>query len=393
MSAVCFYFQVHQPFRIRRFRFAEVGSKSDYFDDAKNSLIFNKVSQKCYLKTNSVLKEMILQHQGKFRVSFSITGMALEQMSLYAKEVLLSFQDLVSTGCVEILGETYNHSLASIYHQDEFFEQIETHRLAMKKYFSVSPVIFRNTELIYNDYIGKIVHQLGYKAILAEGADDIMGWRSPNFVYHHPEVDLKILTKNYKLSDDIAFRFSNRNWNEYPLFAEKFTQWVHAISGNGDTVNLFMDYETFGEHQWEDTGMFNFLKKLPECILSHPDWEFLTPSQVIEKYPAIAPLHYSRLVSWADMERDTTAWNGNEMQNSALQRVYRLSNSVQSKNNQAVIKTWKSLLTSDHFYYMCTKFFSDGDVHAYFSPFKSPYEAFLSYMAVLDDFEQYLQMS
>ena len=274
--------------------------------------------------------------------------------------------------------------------EDEFFAQVEAHAKEIRHYFGVRPSIFRNTELIYNDHIGKLVHSMGFKGILAEGADDILGWRSPNFVYRHPEVDLKILTKNYKLSDDIAFRFSNREWNEFPLNTDKFAGWVHAISGNGDTVNLFMDYETFGEHQWEETGIFNFLRHLPEAILRHPNWEFLTPSEVVAKFPDVAPLPYPRNVSWADLERDISAWSGNEMQKLSLSRAYSLAHLVGKRNNTAVLKTWRRLLTSDHFYYMSTKFFADGDVHAYFSPFKSPYEAFLSYMTILDDFELYL---
>ncbi len=391
MSAVCFYFQVHQPFRIKRFRCSDVGKRQRYFADDKNSLILDKVARKCYLKTNAVLLEMIQRYQGKFKVSFSISGVALEQMRLYSPAILTSFQKLVETGCVEILSETYHHSLAALYLEDEFFSQVEGHAREIKHYFGVRPTVFRNTELIYNDHIGKLVHGMGFKGILAEGADDILGWRSPNFVYRHPEVDLKILTKNYKLSDDIAFRFSNRAWNEFPLKTDKFARWVHALSGNGDTVNLFMDYETFGEHQWEETGIFEFLRHLPEAIFRHSDWEFLTPSEVLAKYPAVAPLNYPRNVSWADLERDISAWNGNEMQRLALSRVYSYADAVSRRNNTAVLKTWRRLLTSDHFYYMSTKFFADGDVHAYFSPFKSPYEAFLSYMTILEDFELYLE--
>ena len=390
MSAVCFYFQVHQPFRIKRFRFSDVGKRQRYFADSKNTLILDKVARKCYLKTNAVLLELIKHHHGKFKISFSISGVALEQMRLYAPAILTSFQQLTDTGCVEILSETYHHSLASLYSEEEFFAQVQAHADEIKHYFGVKPTIFRNTELIYNDHIGKLVHGLGFKGILAEGADDILGWRSPNYVYRHPEVDLKILTKNYKLSDDIAFRFSNRGWNEFPLNTDKFARWVHAISGNGDTVNLFMDYETFGEHQWEETGIFEFLKHLPEAILRHPNWEFLTPSEVIAKFPDVAPLPYRRNVSWADLERDISAWNGNEMQRLALARAYSVAPLVKKRNNTIVLKTWRRLLTSDHFYYMSTKFFADGDVHAYFSPFKSPYEAFLSYMTILDDFELYL---
>ncbi len=390
MPAVCFYFQVHQPFRIKRLRFEEVGKRRPYFDDEKNALILDKVGRKSYLKTNTVLLELIQKHAGRFKVSFSISGVALDQMRLYDPTLLKSFQDLVATGCVELLSETYYHSLAALYDVEEFKEQVAAHQKLIKNLFGVEPKIFRNTELIYNDTIGRQVAELGFTGILAEGADDVLAWRSPNFVYHHPNAPLKILTKNYRLSDDIAFRFSNRGWNEFPLTTEKFSKWVHAVSGLGDTVNLFMDYETFGEHQWEETGIFEFLKALPDAILRHPHWCFMTPSEVIANFPAVAPLAFTRDVSWADVERDTSAWNGNEMQRSALATIYALGKQVKSRNNAAVLKTWRRLLTSDHFYYMCTKFFSDGDVHAYFSPFKSPYEAFLSYMAIIEDFSMLL---
>jgi alpha-amylase len=385
MPAVCFYFQIHQPFRIKRFHSSQIGNQSNYFDDEKNEFILNKVAMKSYLKTNSLLHEMILHWNGRFKISFAITGVALEAMERFAPEVLKSFQNLVATGNVEIIAETYYHSLAALYDEDEFKQQVFLHQVAMKKYFNYQPKVFRNTELIYNDRIGTLIHDLGFKGILTEGADDIIGWKSPNYVYHHPSNDLRILTKNYRLSDDIAFRFSNRSWAEYPLRAERFAEWVHAISGNGDTLNLFMDYETFGEHQWEDTGIFEFLKALPEKILARNDWEFLTPSQVIDKFPARSALPYWRNVSWADLERDTSAWNGNSMQTQALQAIYSLAKKIKEKNDPTTFRTWRYLLTSDHFYYMCTKWFSDGDVHAYFSPFKSPYQAFLSYMNVLED--------
>lgn len=393
MPAICFYFQVHQPFRIRCFRFSDQGDDLDYFDEKGNAQIFQKVAHKSYLKANAVLLDLIQKYQGAFRVSFSISGVALEQMKLYAPEVLQSFQDLVQTGAVEILAETYYHSLAALYDSREFFDQVEEHRLAIGQYFNTSPQIFRNTELIYHDQIGDWVHSLGFRGILAEGADDILQWRSPNFLYCHPSVDLKILAKNYKLSDDIAFRFSNQDWSGYPLTAEKFSSWIHAISGVGEIVNLFMDYETFGEHQWQDTGIFDFLRYLPDYLLANPEWEFLTPTQILEKYPVRGKLSYFRDVSWADTERDTSAWNGNEMQRIALSKVYQLSQRVKSSFSSELLQIWRRLLTSDHFYYMCTKLFADGDVHAYFSPFKSPYRAFLSFMAILEDFELRLNQS
>lgn len=390
MPSVCFYFQVHQPWRLRHYRYSEQGINHDYFDAAANRAIFNKVAEKCYLPTNQKLFELIQRHDGRFRVAFSITGTAIEQMRWYAPEVLASFQSLVRTGCVELLAETYHHSLAAVYDETEFKAQVRLHTDLMHSLFGVRPRVFRNTELIYNDRIGELASEMGFEAVIAEGADDVLGWRSPNFVYQAARGNSKLLLKNYRLSDDIAFRFSNRDWPEWPLTAPKFASWIHALSGHGDTVNLFMDYETFGEHQWEATGIFAFLDHLPSAILAHSDWDFRTPSEVAYQYPAVAPLTFTRTVSWADIDRDLSAWQGNTMQRSALQAAFDLAEPVRRRNNPATTATWRKLLTSDHFYYMCTKWFADGDVHAYFSPYPSPYDAFVNYMNVLEDFRDSL---
>ena len=387
MPSVCMYFQVHQPWRLRRYSFLNPHPRGVYFDDAKNEEIMQKVASKCYLPANQVLLDLIRRHEGRFRISFSITGVALEQMMRFSPETILSFQRLSQTGCVEFLGETYHHSLASLYDREEFSAQVAAHAQLMRELFEVSPSVFRNTELIYSDQIGALVSTLGYQAVLAEGADDILAWRSPNFIYHvenHPQT--RLLLKNYRLSDDIAFRFSNRGWSEWPLTAEKYARWIHQIAGAGESVNLFMDYETFGEHQWESTGIFAFLEHLPGAILANPEWLFLTPTETVARYPASAALSVPRVTSWADIERDTTAWQGNMMQRGALERAYELGRRVKEIADPQLLRTWRSLLTSDHFYYMCTKWFADGDVHAYFSPYESPYEAFVNYMNVLKDF-------
>ncbi len=389
MPSVCFYFQVHQPFRVKRCSFFNAGYEANYFDDDKNRQIFQKIAEKCYLPANKTILSLIRKYDGAFRVAYSITGVAIEQMKLYAPEALKSFQELAETGCVEFLGETYYHSMAALYDEVELKEQVLKHSALMKELFGQTPKVFRNTELVYNDDIGRLVSQMGFQGVVAEGADDILGWRSPNFVYSVPGTRTRLLLKNYRLSDDIAFRFSNKNWASYPLTADKFAHWVHRISGSGDTVNLFMDYETFGEHQWADTGIFDFLEYLPEAILAHPHWSFLTPSQVIEKYPSVAELSYHRLTSWADVERDITAWRGNRMQNSALQQVYEMGQELRAlaakSGDTRLLDGWRKLQTSDHFYYMCTKWYNDGDVHAYFSPYESPYEAFINYMNVMRD--------
>jgi alpha-amylase len=385
VASVCFYYQVHQPCRLRRYTIFD--RDNNYFDDAKNAEICKKVANKCYLPTNLLLLELIKKYQGKFKVSFSITGVLLEQLQLYAPHVFASFQELGRTGCVEFLAETYYHSLSFLYSQDEFIEQIKVHMQAIEHFFGQTPRIFRNTELIYNNTLAELIGKMGtFDAILTEGADHILGYRSPNFVYR-PVGDngLKLLLKNYRLSDDIAFRFSNRSWNQWPLKAEKFASWVNAVNGNGYTVNLFMDYETFGEHQWEDTGIFNFMRHLPDEILKHPHNDFKTPSEVVASYEPVGVFDVPYTISWADIERDLSAWLGNNMQQNALRELYKLESTVKSTNDKEIISDWRKLQISDHFYYMCTKWFSDGDVHKYFNPFDSPYEAYINFMNVLDN--------
>lgn len=388
MPAVCFYFQVHQPYRVKRYSYFNGSQNLDYFDEQANRFIMQKVAEKCYIPTNEKMLDLIYRHDGKFKISYAITGVALEQMKNYSPKVIDSFKALAQTGCVEFIGETYYHSLAAIYNKEEFTQQVQQHSKLTEELFGQKPQIFRNTELIYQDFIGQMAQELGFKGIIAEGCDDVLGWRSPNFVYQVPNTECALLLKNYRLSDDIAFRFSQQSWKDFPLTADKFANWTHQISGNGDILNLFMDYETFGEHQWASTGIFEFLDHLPSKILAHPDWSFKTPSEVVADYPKRSEIHFHRLTSWADMERDLTAWRGNNMQNSALETIYGMRNDVYKTANPAIIDTWKKLLTSDHFYYMCTKWFSDGDVHAYFSPYESPYDAFVYYMNVLRSFKE-----
>lgn len=396
MPSICFYFQVHQPYRIKKYSVFDIGSDHDYFgDDAahdkSNGSIMRKVAAKCYLPANRVLLDLIHRHP-EFKVSFSFSGISLEQMEKYAPETVESFRMLVKTGNVEILGETYYHSLSFFYSNDEFIEQIRLHRRKIKKLFDYEPQVFRNTELAYNNELAMLADRMGYKGIIAEGWDYYLKGRSPNFVYRPCNTgNIRLLLKNYKLSDDIAFRFSNRAWKEYPLLAPKFARWVNSINGNGQTINLFMDYETFGEHQWEDTGIFDFLRSLPEEILKNPDNNFKTPSEVIDAYSAAGELDIHNILTWADTERDLSAWTGNSMQKSALMKIYELEEEVMSSEDERIKDVWRKLQTSDHFYYMCTKWFSDGDVHKYFSPYESPYEAFISYMNALNDFKLVLQ--
>lgn len=387
MVSVCFYFQIHQPMRLRRYSIFEIGHHNGYFDREKNEEIVKKVTTKCYLPANRTILELINKTDGKFKASYSMSGVVLEQLEEHAPEVIDSFKDLVATGCVELLDETYYHSLSCLYSKEEFMEQVELHNKKMVELFNYRPKTFRNTELIYRNDLAGFAEKMGYKSILAEGADHILGWRSPNFVYKPKGMDnIKLLLKNYRLSDDIAFRFSEKSWKEFPLTAPKFGQWVSQINGNGNVVNLFMDYETFGEHQWEDKGIFEFLRHLPSEVLKHPDNDFVTPSEASGKYDAVAELDFPHFVSWADVERDLSAWLGNRMQQEALKEIYHLEANVKLTRNPALIDEWRKLQTSDHFYYMCTKWFNDGDVHKYFNPYDSPYEAFIAYMNILNDF-------
>ena len=385
MASVCFYFQVHQPYRLRNYTIFD--TDSDYFDDAKNAQICRKVAHKCYLPVNQLMLDLIKKYNGRFRISYSITGCLIEQLQLYAPNVLRSFQELAETGCVEFLGETYYHSLSSLYSHNEFVEQVKAHRRTIQRLFGQTPRVFRNTELIYNNDLAATIEKIGgFNAILAEGADHILGYRSPNFVYRPTKSkSLKLLLKNYRLSDDIAFRFCNRAWNQWPLNAHKFAGWVNSVNGCGFTINLFMDYETFGEHQWEDTGIFNFLRHLPDEILKHPDNDFKTPSEVAATYDAVDEVDVPHTVSWADIERDLSAWRGNPMQHNAIAELYRLEETVKRTKDKDIIRDWRKLQTSDHFYYMCTKWFADGDVHKYFNPYDSPYDSYINFMNVLDN--------
>lgn len=386
-KSVCFYFQVHQPDRLRQFRFFDIGNDFHYFDDFANRTILHRVASRCYLPANNTLLEMIRRHKGAFKVAFSISGVAIEQFEKYAPEVIDSFKALADTGCVEFLSETSSHSLASLASEREFQKQVEEHASMMERLFGKKPVVFRNTELIYSDDIGEKVASMGYKVMLSEGAKHILGWKSPNFVYTNAlNPRLKVLLRNFNLSDDIAFRFSDRGWADWPLNADKYALWLAESLKDSDIVNLFMDYETLGEHQKASTGIFEFIQALPDAVMRQ-GMDFCTPSEAADRYQPVAPLHVPYPISWADEERDTSAWLGNELQEEAYNKVYALEKPVLETKDDKLIKTYRMLQESDHFYYMCTKFFSDGSVHSYFNPYDTPYEAFINFMNVLSDFE------
>jgi len=390
MASVCFYFQVHQPFRLRRYSVFD--SDTNYFDDYKNAELCRKVASRCYLPANRLMLDLVRRYGKDFALSYSITGVALEQFERWAPEVVDSFRALVDTGQVELLAETFHHSLAFLYSREEFREQVMAHSAKMTDVFGVRPKVFRNTELIYNNDLAHFVEELGFTGVTAEGADHILGYRSPTFVYRPVGTDrIRLLLKNYRLSDDIAFRFSDRSWPEWPLRAETFAQWVDQVNGNGYVVNLFMDYETFGEHQWADSGIFDFMYHLPEYILAGGKNNFLTLSAAAAAYEPAAELDIPHMVSWADVERDLSAWLGNAMQSNALHELYRMEGEVKAAGNAELLDDWRRLQTSDHFYYMCTKWFADGDVHKYFNPYESPYDSYINFMNVLDNLRSRLK--
>lgn len=387
MPAVCFYFQVHQPYRLKQYSFFNIGNDHNYLDERLNKEILNKVADKCYLPANKLMLELIKKFNKQFRISYSISGIALEQFEKYRPDVLESFIDLARTGCVEFLGETYHHSLSYLYSKDEFVRQIELHEKKIKHYFNQEPVVFRNTELIYNNDLADFIQKMGYKAILCEGVDSLLQGRTPNQIYTAPNnKKIKCLLKNYRLSDDIAFRFSNRDWPEYPLTAQKFASWLHN-AGNADTINLFMDYETFGEHQWKETGIFEFMAHLPEEILKNKDFSFKTVGEVADDYQSKDVYDAHATTSWADSERDLSAWLSNSMQSESLSKLYAMEEDVKNSGDKDLIERWARLQSSDLFYYMCTKYWSDGVVHKYFSPYNSPYDSYIYFINALADLE------
>jgi len=395
MPSVCFYFQVHQPYRIKKYTFFDIGKDSSYFEgegenNLNNRFVMEKVARKCYLPTNKMLFNLLKKHP-ELRFTFSFSGTVLEQMERYTPKVLDSFRDLVSTGRVEVLAETYYHSLSFLYSKEEFRKQVSMSREKIKELFAVEPRVFRCTELAYSNEIAKEAEEMGFEGILGEGVDHILGWRNPNFLYKPKGSSIGLFLKNYRLSDDIAFRFSERSWKEHPLTAEKFARWVSDVNGNGEIINLFMDYETFGEHQWEETGIFNFLEVLPEKILENQDNNFSTLSESIDRYQTRDEVDVPYITSWADTERDLSAWVGNDMQKDALKKLYDLERDVVSVGDEEMIDCWRKFQTSDQVYYMSTKGMGDGTVHNYFNPYGSPYDAFIYFTNALSDFKLKLE--
>ncbi|USN96031.1 MAG: polysaccharide deacetylase family protein [Candidatus Nomurabacteria bacterium] len=388
-KAIALYLHVHQPYRVRPYSVFDIGERHDYFDikdDSKlnNEKIFHKVADKSYRPMTALLRTLLDRHPD-FKCSISITGDFIEQAEAWAPDVLDAFNELVATGRVEIVAETYYHSLAFFYNKQEFVSQVEQHRQKIKEVFGVVPTAFRNTELAYNDEVAEWADEAGYEVVLAEGWDPVLEWRSPNYVYRPAGTEnISLLLKNYQLSDDLAFRFGDQSWNEWPLSVDKYASWV-ASNSEGPLVNLFMDFETFGEHQWADTGIFTFFEAFVAKWLSESGNSFQTVTGAARELEPAGELSMPQTVTWADSERDLSAWTGNDLQKESLKYAYALQNDVLRSNDVELIRDWRLLQSSDHFYYMATKWQHDGDVHKYFSPYDSPYDAFLSYMNAIRD--------
>ena len=385
MSDICLYFQVHQPNRLIPYDFFRIGEHAFYEDDGLNARVLSKVAEKCYLPANAMFRKLIEQSDGRFRLAFSISGTLIEQLEHHRPDVLESFQELVATGGVELLAETYYHSLAVVHSKKEFERQVDLHLQKLEEVFSVRPRVFRNTELIYNNAIAAQAETMGFDGILAEGVDWVLNGKSPNHLYRAPHVTrLKTLLRNASLSDDVGFRFSDTNWAEHPLTPEKYAQWL--VESPGDISNLFMDYETIGEHQWEDSGIFEFWEKLPEAV-EEAGGQWLTPSEAVDLYRVADEYDCHWPTSWADSERDLTAWMGNVMQQEAIAKIHRLEEEVLAAKDPDLAHVWAKLQTSDHFYWMSTKGGTDGGVHSYFSPYGGPYDGYIYFMNALADLQ------
>ena len=388
MKAVNLNFQIHQPFRYRKYRFFDIGNDAYYYDDFANETFMRKVADQTYLPANKIILEQIKKHEGKFKVTFSLSGTAIDQFKLYAPDVIDSFAELAATGCVEFLSETYSNSLVSMADGDLFQSQVKAHDDLIEELFGQRPKVFKNSELIYSDEIGDLVHRMGFEAMITEGAKHILGWKSPNYLYCNAlNPRLKVLMRNFRFSDDLSFKFSNKGWNEFPLTSEKYAGWMASLPKEEEVVSIFINYETFGQLQHKNSGIFSFLENLPEAILKTGVLQFSTPTEIINNLQPVSAIHVPFPMSWADEERDLSAWLGNELQKEAFNKLYQLKDQMRKCTDATMLKDWDYLQTNDHLYFMCTKFFSDGEVLKHFNPYGTPYEAFINYMNVLSDFK------
>ena len=386
MKSVCFYFQIHQPYRLKKYRFFDIGNDHYYYDDFANDDIITHIAERSYIPMAHTLLQMIEQSNGEFRCAISITGTAVEQLQQYVPEFIELLKKLAKTGCVEFLSETYSHSLAALTEPYEFIRQVRAHDKLIHELFGQEPKIFRNTELIYDDEIASIISAMGFKGALTEGVKHILGWKSPDFMYCAASAPkLKLLLKNDKLSDAISRNFSNSEWDEYPLTADKYMEWIAALPEDHQIINIFLSMETFGEFQPGESGIFEFMKALPH-FAAEKGISFITPSDAVLKLKPVDSLSVPYPMSWADEARDVSAWKGNNLQKEALAKLYSVTERVNLCSDRRLKQDWEYLQSSDHFFYMSTKNLADGTVHASFSPYESPYSAFTNYMNVLADF-------
>lgn len=393
MVALSFYFQVHQPYRLRAVRLDENGNGPSLFSDEKNRSVFHKVAQKCYWPMGKLLEHLLLKYPNDFKVSFSFSGTFLTQCAEYDPDLMGLYSFISRLPNAHIICETSHHSLAALKSPSEFASQVAAQMKTLKRLFGKTPRVFRNTELIYSDAIGSMVSDLGFEGCLLEGWDPWLphGWNAHHLFHHPSRPNLKLLPKSYKLSDDMAFRFSDRNWASWPLTAETYIRWLESLlDGQHEFVGLFMDYETFGEHQWADSGIFHFFEDLVHRVISHPNLHFAGVEDAL-CMQARSAMAVPVPTSWADTERDLSAWLSNPLQEEALERVMSLESVVTRINEPEITEQWRKLQTSDHFYYMCIKYSHDGDVHKYFSPYDSPYDAYLDHRSAVEAFERLCQ--
>lgn len=386
MPSVCLQLQMHQPLRLRRYSVFD--TEATYFDDELNRKVLRRVAERCYEPAGRAVLDLIRRHEGRFRVTFGVTGVLMEQLRRHAPEVVELLVELGETGFVEFVAEPYYHSLAFLYSREEFADQVRQQAGMIEDVFGQRPVVFRNAELIYNNDLASFVASLGgYEAVLSEGADGVLAGRSPNEVYRPPHAEgLALMLRNYRLSDDIGYRFGDRDWPEWPLTPEKFAEKIDRINDDdGRVANIFLDFETFGEHHEADTGIFDFLHAFPAAVLSSRENHFRTISEAVEAYPARDTVEVPHMISWADTERDLSAWLGNAMQSNALHELYKLERAVKERGDGDLLRDWRRLTVCDHFYYMSTKYMSDGAVHSYFNPYDSPYDSYINFMNVLDN--------
>ncbi len=386
MKSISLCFQIHQPYRLRTYRFFDIAKDHYYYDDFQNKYIMRRIAERCYLPANRILLSLIQEYGSAFKVSFAISGSALDQFEAYTPEVIESFKQLAKTGSVEFLGTTYDYSLASLKNKDEFTRQVVHHQKRIKELFGKTPKVFSNTELIYNDEIGETLSGLGFDAQLTEGAKHVLGWKSPNFVYSNANnKDFALLLRNFQLSDDLAWRFSNQSWDAYPLTSDKFAAWLHNVSEEEQCINLSFSYDVFGERQPSESGIFEFLRYLPQSVFNYSDLSFKTPSEIIKESLPVAPLYVPHAISWADEERDLTPWIGNDLQHEAFDMLYKIESKLKTCQDEKLLADWRRLQAADHFYYMNTKWFAGGSKYQYYNPYNSPYDAFINYMNVLSD--------